>query len=65
MTQSKTIGITLRIDAKYKDAIDYLKLRRGALTRVVEDALGKVKVDKDLLGRAREIQEQVDKLSGK
>lgn len=52
---NKTIPLTLRIDAKYKDVIDFLKIRRGALTRVVENALDKIKVDEDVLRRVRDL----------
>ncbi len=56
MVQKKTIGLTLRLDAKYKDVVDYLKMSRGALTRVVEGALDSVTVDQELLRRKREFE---------
>lgn len=52
---NKTIPLTLRIDAKYKDVIDFLKIRRGALTSVVENALAKIKVNEDVLRSKREL----------
>ena len=60
MVQKKTIGLTLRLDAKYKDVIDYLKMSRGALTRVVECALDSVTVDQELLRRKREFETLAD-----
>jgi hypothetical protein len=63
---NKTISLTLRIDAKYKDTIDYLKMKRGALTRVVEKALDKINIDDDVLRRMRELDtlavEQIKKM---
>ena len=63
---NKTISLTLRIDAKYKDTIDYLKMKRGALTRVVEMALDKINIDDDVLRRMRELDtlavEQIKKM---
>ena len=62
---NKTISLTLRIDEKYKDTIDYLKMKRGALTRVVEMALEKKNID-DVLRRMRELDtlavEQIKKM---
>lgn len=63
---NKTISLTLRVDAKYRDTIDYLKMKRGALTRVVEKALDKINIDDDVLRRMRELDtlavEQIKKM---
>ena len=58
---NKTINLTLRIDAKYKDRVDFLKVYRGALTRLVESALETVEVDYDLLKKMRELDELIVK----
>lgn len=58
---NKTINLTLRIDAKYKDRVDFLKAYRGSLTRLVESALDTVEVDYDLLKKMRELDELIVK----
>lgn len=48
------IQLALRLPAKYRDKIDFLKLQRGALTRVVCEALDAVVVDEEVLKVSRE-----------
>lgn len=45
----KTANINIRISDDVRDAVDYLKLCPGGLTKFIEDALRKVRIDRALL----------------
>lgn len=48
------IQLALRLPARYRDKIDFLKLQRGALTHLVCEALDSVEVDEEILRVSRE-----------
>lgn len=45
----KSSNINIRISDDVRDAVDYLKLCPGGLTKFIEDALRKVRIDRALL----------------
>jgi len=45
----KSSNINIRISDDLKDAVDYLKLCPGGLTKYIEDALRLVRIDRALL----------------
>lgn len=45
----KSSNINIRISDDVKDAVDYLKLCPGGLTKYIEDALRLVRIDRALL----------------
>lgn len=52
----KSKAITMYVDPKYTDVIDYLKLTKG-VTAFFEECLDKVKVDPDKLKIVKELRE--------
>lgn len=52
----KTKSITMYIDPKYEDVIDYIKLTKG-ITSFFEECLDKVKVDPEKLKIVKELRE--------
>ena len=55
-TRNKTKAITMYIDPKYTDVIDYLKLTKG-VTRFFEECLDTVKIDEAKLKIIKDLQE--------
>lgn len=53
-TRNKTKAITMYVDPKYTDVIDYLKLTKG-VTRFFEECLDSVKVDEGKLQVLKEL----------
>lgn len=51
----KTFTIGCRISEDLKPQVDYLKLLPGGITKVVEEALRKVKVDPELYKKLKAI----------
>ena len=63
MTKYKDdIALALRLPARYKDKIEFLKLTRGRLTRVICDALDAVEVDEQVLKVSREANEKIKEM---
>lgn len=51
----KTFNINVRISDDLKDTVQYLKLLPGGITKYVEESLKKVKVDKDLMEKLKNL----------
>lgn len=54
--RNKTKAITMYVDPKYEDVIDYIKLTKG-VTSFFEECLAKVKVDPEKLKIVKELRE--------
>ena len=54
--RNKTKAITMYVDPKYEDVIDYIKLTKG-VTSFFEECLDKVKVDPGKLQIVKELRE--------
>lgn len=51
----KTFNINIRVSDDLKETVQYLKLLPGGITKYIEDSLKKVKVDKDLMEKLKNI----------
>ena len=49
----KTFNINIRVSDDLKETVQYLKLLPGGITKYIEDSLKKVKVDKDLMEKLK------------
>lgn len=53
MNMKKTLTLTVRLSADYKEKIEYLKLLPGGATAAVERMLDGVTVDRTLMNRLK------------
>ena len=51
----KTFNINIRVSDDLKETVQYLKLLPGGITKYIEESLKKVKVDKDLMEKLKNI----------
>lgn len=51
----KTFNINVRISDDLKETVQYLKLLPGGITKYIEESLKKVKVDRDLMEKLKNI----------
>lgn len=49
----KTFNINIRVSDDLKETVQYLKLLPGGITKYIEECLRKVKVDKDLMEKLK------------
>ena len=49
----KTFNINIRVSDDLKETVQYLKLLPGGITKYIEESLKKVKVDKDLMEKLK------------
>lgn len=54
----KSFNVNVRISDELKPKVEYAKLLPGGITKVVEDALRKVKVDEELLVKLKKLQDK-------
>ena len=51
----KTFNINIRVSDDLKETVQYLKLLPGGITKYIEESLKKVKVDKDLMEKLKNL----------
>lgn len=51
----KTFNINIRVSDDLKETVQYLKLLPGGITKYIEESLKKVKVDRDLMEKLKNI----------
>lgn len=49
----KTFNINIRVSDDLKETVQYLKLLPGGITKYIEESLKKVKVDRDLMEKLK------------